>query len=58
MPTRADLVALVRRSTAPDEVWAAAVLLADDPESYPELLKVLEQAARVGESRPLGSPPA
>lgn len=45
-PTRADLLALVRGSAEPDEVWAAAVLLHDDPESYPELVEVLEQAAR------------
>jgi hypothetical protein len=48
-PTRADLLALVRGSAEPDEVWAAAVLLRDDPESYPELLEALEQAARAND---------
>ena len=48
-PTRADLLALVRGSAELDEVWAAAVLLHDDPESYPELLAALEQAARAND---------
>ncbi len=49
VPTCTDLVELIRMSAARDEVWAAAVLLHEDPECYPELLKVLEQAARVGD---------
>src|SRR3954453_17198246 len=48
-PTREDLLALVSRSAALDEAWAAAVLLHDDPESYPELLEALEQAARAND---------
>jgi len=48
-PTRTELLALVSGSAAPDEVWAAAVLLHDDPDSYPELLDVLEQAARAND---------
>lgn len=49
VPTCTDLVELIRVSAARDEVWAAAVLLHEDPECYPELLEVLEQAARTGD---------
>ena len=48
-PTRASLLAILRRSNAADEVWAAGVLLQNDPESYPELLEVIEWAAHLGD---------
>lgn len=48
-PTRTDLLAILRGSDAPDEVWAAGVLLQNDPESYPELLEVIERAAQLGD---------
>ena len=48
-PTRAELLALVQASGALDEIWAAAVLLYADPESYPELLELLEQLAQGSE---------
>jgi len=49
MPTRAGLIAILCDSNAPDEVWAAGILLQHDPESYPELLDALQQMARVGD---------
>jgi hypothetical protein len=47
-PAPERLVALAVESPARDEAWAAAVLLSDLPETYPELLVALERVAAAG----------